>query len=128
MHQVCNVSALRADVLSARFFKVYFKSFEASWEEKKNSLILSFKVSGFCCTGRHLHEGELALSKGSFSELGCAHAYMSTCVGDIWELFPQQSIIHQGVRTEHRAELGCLSSKSREDKGFKQLLEFSTES
>lgn len=95
VHQVCNVSALRADVLSARFFKVYFKSFEASWEEKKNSLILSFKVSGFCCTGRHLHEGELPLSKGSFSELGCARAHMSTCVGDIWELFPQQSIIHQ---------------------------------
>lgn len=35
MHQVCNVSAFRAKAQYSRFFKVYFKSFEAFWERKK---------------------------------------------------------------------------------------------
>lgn len=87
------------------FFKVYFKSFEASWGKRK-SLILSFRVSGFCCKGRHLHEDELSLTEESSSELGHAPACVSTCVRDIWELFPQQAC------AEPRAELRSQSSKS----------------
>lgn len=47
LHQVCNLSAFRAEALSSRFFKVYFKSFEAFGEEGGINLTNStfFKVS-----------------------------------------------------------------------------------